>query len=452
MRKKFLEKRIQRLQKKIASLKSRCDASTDVAEVRSLTEALEDIKAELQEAQEELDAIEAEGAAQDGEAEDGAEAEGQAEQRSASPVGSDQTPPSGAQRINGAVARGSFAAPQIHGQERTDDDPFATTAYRTAFMRYVQRGEAIPENLCRRDGYPAANTDSLGAIIPTTILNEFINELGGVYGNLYSKVRKLNVRGGVKIPIAKLQATFTWVTEGTQAPSQNGGEIKDFVEFGYNIASIKVSQTLLSSIITLGQFEREIVKVMMEAYLQAMDSGIVSGTGVGQMLGILNDPRVNDADHTIEMTAAEFGDWVAWRKKFFAKLPLKHRAGEFIFPLATVDSYLETMADANNNPIFRQATGLTVNDGDSRNPNGRFFGRDIDLVEPDIIADFDSASNGDVVGIFWQPGQYAINTNMAFGMRRYYDEAREEWVNKILTVVDGKTLNTAGFRIIKKKV
>ena len=50
---------------------------------------------------------------------------------------------------------------------------------------------------------------------------------------------------------------------------------------------------------------------------------------------------------------------------------------EFIFPMGTVDAYLETMSDANNNPIFRQATGLDVNDGDAADPNGRFFGRRI---------------------------------------------------------------------------
>ena len=119
--------------------------------------------------------------------------------------------------------------------------------------------------------------------------------------------------------------------------------------------------------------------------------------------------------------------------------------------MAEIESYLETMADANGNPIFRQATGLEVNDGDSRYPNGRFFGRDIALVEPDIITDFDSANDGDVIGIFWQPEEYAINTNMQFGMRRWFDEEHNEWVNKMLTVVDGKFLNPMGFYLIKKK-
>ena len=108
------------------------------------------------------------------------------------------------------------------------------------------------------------------------------------------------------------------------------------------------------------------------------------------------------------------------------------------------------MADSNNNPVFRQATGLEVNDGDAQNPNGRFFGREISLVEPDIIADFDAASAGDVVGIFWQPDEYAINENFGFTMRRYYDEETNEWVDKAIAVVDGKVLNPTGFvKIVK---
>ena len=142
--------------------------------------------------------------------------------------------------------------------------------------------------------------------------------------------------------------------------------------------------------------------------------------------------------------------WQAWKKKFFAKLPLGYRDGEFIFANSTVDSYLETMADGNNNPIFRQATGLEVNDGDSQNPNGRFFGRAISLVEPDILNDFDAASSNDVIGVYWQPEEYGLNENLGFTMRRYFDEETNEWVTKALTVVDGKVLNPNGIWLIKK--
>lgn len=428
-RKQILEKRLARLQARRSSLAERALASQDANEVRTINEEIADVNSEIEETQEEIACI-------------GEESAESTEARSAVPAT--------AQLVNGSIV-GSFAANQVPNQTRENADPFATMEYRKAFMKYAQTGEAIPENLIQRDGMPA-NTNTLGATIPTTVLNEFINEIRVVYGQLYDKVRKMNIKGGVKVPIAKLQAEFKWITESTVSPRQDGGEIKDYVEFSYNMAEIRVSQTLLSSIVALDIFEREIVRIMLIAYRKAMDSGIINGTGEGQMLGILKDPRVmNQADHIIEMTASDIGNWTAWRKKFFAKLPLGYRKGEFIFSLATVDAYLETMADNNNNPIFRQATGLEVNDGDSKNPNGRFFGRNISIVEPDIIPDFDSAEAGDVIGIFWQPEEYAINTQMEFGMKRWFDEDRNEWVNKMLTIVDGKVLNPKGFYIIKKK-
>lgn len=431
-RKDVLKKRHERMLAKRDALKNKALASSDASEVRAINEQIDELNADISDIAAEINVFE--------------EEERAAQQAANEPR---NAPPAHAQLVNGQAVAG-FNMGANANQARENADPFATLEYRQAFMRYAQTGEAIPANLYQRDGMPA-NTNTLGATIPTTVLNEFINEIRKRYGNLYAKVRKLNIQGAVKVPIAELQATFKWVTEDTVSPRQDGGEINKFVMFAYNMAEIRVSQTLLSSIVSLDLFEREIVRIMMIAYMQAMDIGIVKGTGNGQMLGILNDPRVAATGNVVEMTAADINDWTAWRKKFFSKLPLGYRAGEFIFPLSTVETYLETMADANNNPVFRQATGLEVNDGDALNPNGRFFGREISLVEPDILPDFDSANVGDVIGIFWQPEEYAINTNMAFGMRRWFDEDRNEWVNKMLTIVDGKVLNPCGYWLIKKK-
>lgn len=435
-RKKILQKRLARLQAKKAKLVERCNASTDVNEVRSLTEELDDVNAEINETEEEIAAIPDE--------EPAAPAESEGEEARAN-IPANATP------VNMGVAA-SFGMGATGTQSRANEDPFNTMEYRMAFKDYVQRGvtsQLISDGMKAwesRSGV-AANTDTLGAIIPTTLINEFINEVKKVYGQLYNKVRKLDVPGGVRFPVGELQATFKWISESTVSPRQDAGETQDVI-FEYNVGEIRVAQTLLSSIVALDLFEREVVSIMLKAFLQAMDIGIVKGTGKGQMLGILNDPRVTNV---VELTAAEINNWTAWRKKFFAKLPLGYRAGEFIFPLSTVETYLETMADANNNPVFRQATGLEVNDGDAANPNGRFFGREISLVEPDVIPDFDSANANDVIGIFWQPEEYAINTNMQMAMRRYFDEETNKWVDKLLVIVDGKVLNPKGIYLIKKK-
>lgn len=422
MRKKVLEARKTRLLEKKARIEARCAASTDVAEVRSLTEELSDVKAEINETQAELDAIEAEERA----------AEAEAEKR--------ESVPASAELRNGSVV-GTFKAPEA---EQRSEDKTETMEYRSAFMSYIQKGTPMPAE--KRDGAVISTADT-GVAIPITVMNEVINTVRKRYGNLYSKVRKTNVAGGVKYPIGSLQASFKWINESTVSPRQKTDKLGS-VMFEYNTAEIRIAQTFLSQILTVPAFEAELARIIAVAYLQAMDNGIVNGSGEGAMLGILNDARVTNV---VEMTAADMSDWTKWRKNFFAKLPLGYRAGEFIFAASTVDAYLETMADNNNNPIFRQATGLEVNDGDAMNPNGRFFGREIALVEEDILPDFDTASNADVIGIYWQPNEYAINENFGFTMRRYFDEETNEWVDKALTVVDGKVLNPTGFYLIKKK-
>lgn len=416
MRKKILEKRLQRLQTKKNSLKERALASTDAAEVRSINDQLAEINEEMDDIREEIEAIEA-------------------EERQANPPAATETAPANAHTVNGNIRQ------IVTGAQNRAADPLSTDEYRSAFRDYVINGTPIPAEL--RDSTSTADT---GAAIPMTVMNQVINTVRVRYGNLYSKVRKISVQGGVDYPIGALRAKFRWINESTVSPRQKLDKLGK-VSFGYNTAEIRISQTFLSRIVTLSAFEAELTRVIAEAYLEAMDYGIVAGSGDASMTGIINDPRVTNI---ITLTAADIADWKKWRQKFFAKLPLGYRSGEFIFPVATVDAYLETMSDSNNNPIFRQATGLEVNDGDSRMPNGRFFGREISLVEPDIIPAFDDASAGDVIGIFWQPEEYAINENFGFTMRRYFDEETNEWVDKALVVVDGKVLNPTGYyKLIK---
>lgn len=425
--KDFLKKLIKARNERIEQIRSAIEKSTDANEVRSLTAQAQTLQEERDAAQAQLTAIEAEEARQ-------AQAQAQTgtDERSAVPANA---------QLHNAQVNGSFV--QATAVQRDAVDPTDTAEYRNAFMAYVQHGTAIPAEL--RAGN-AISTEDTAPAIPLTIMNQVINTVRVRYGNLYNKVRKLNVQGGVQFPIGALKASFKWINESTVSPRQKLDPLAKIM-FSYHVAEIRIAQTFLASIVTLDAFETKIAEVIAEAYLEAMDYAIVNGSGEGMPLGILNDPRVTN---TITMTAKDMSDWQAWRKNFFAKLPLGYRDGEFVFPLSTVESYLETMADANKNPIFRQATGLEVNDGDARNPNGRFFGREVSLVEPDIIADFDSAAQGDVVGVFWQPMEYAINENFGFTMRRYFDEESNEWVDKALVVVDGKTLNPTGFyKIIK---
>lgn len=437
MRKDRLNAKLLRLRAKAQSLDSRCAASTDATEVRMLTEQRAEVQADIDDVTAELAEIDAD------------------EQRSAVPTASTAIPAS-AQAVNGNITASFSASPAT--TTRSNENPFESMEYREAFMAYVQRGVKLPAEIVSRcndfrNSLPAEQrsgvaitTVDTGAAIPLTVMREVINTVRKRYGNLYNAVRKTAIAGGVEYPIGALSASFKWISESAVSPNQKTDALGK-VQFAYHTAEIRIAQSFLSQLLTITDFEAKLVEVIVVAYLEAMDYAIVNGTGDGMPLGILNDARVTN---TVTLTAADMSNWTAWRKKFFSKLPLGYRDGEFIFPLSTVESYLETMADANNNPIFRQATGLEVNDGDALDPNGRFFGRRISLVEPNILPDFDTANANDIIGIYWQPQEYAINENFGFTMRRYFDETTNEWVDKALVVVDGKVLNPTGYVLIKK--
>ncbi|BBK23886.1 hypothetical protein Aargi30884_27890 [Amedibacterium intestinale] len=413
MNKEWFKKFIERKKEELKTLQERSDASESIEEVRYIGKQIDAVNEEIRDAQAQLTALE--------------EAE---EQRGAgSPLNGNGFNPM--QMVGGAPMN----------QQRGNEEPTATIEYRQAFKKYVQTGEMIPSEL---RAAATSTTADIGMIIPKTIMDEFIKEVSKVYGHIYAKVRKLNVKGGVEFPISKLTANFKWITESTVSEKQKAGDIKEKVSFSYHIGEIRVAETLLAQVVSLDVFESEITRIMVEAYVKAMDVAIISGTGSGQPLGITVDPRVTNV---IEFTEEEFGDWTAWRKKLFAVIPLSKRGlGEFLFPSSTVESYLMTMKDANNRPLFKEATDLNMG-----NTAGSFFGRTTDLVEPDIIKDFATASNGDVVGVMWVPSDYAINTQLEFGMKRYFDDDTNEWINKGLTIVDGKILDTSGCYLLKKK-
>ena len=430
----YLRNLIKTKEESAAQLRSEIKAAETADEVRALGDSLQSVLDELSEAKEQLASAEK---IQNG------NGEGLNDMDERSNVGKDV--PAGAQLRNGQILGSYFASAPDKQEER--EKGYGSMEYRSAFKDYVQRGTPIPNEVLMRTGGDTGTTvtEDIGAIIPETIMNEFIKETSKVRGNIYSKVRKLNIKGGVKFPISQLKASVKWITEGAVSNKQKAGDVKNYIVFEYNICEIRIATSLLAQIVSLDLFEAEIVRIMAEAYLEAMDKAIISGTGEGQPLGITKDSRVTNV---VTMTEKEFSSWTAWRKKLFSKVPLSKRGrGEFLFPSSTVESYLLTMTDADGNPVFREPNTPNATFGATA---GNFFGRTADLVEPDVIGDFATASAGDVVGVYWIPNDYGINENLQFGMRRYFDEDANEWINKGLAVTDGKILDPSGCYLIKK--
>ena len=330
---------------------------------------------------------------------------------------------------------------QRGAKQEKNTDPYDTEEYRTAFMEFCKRGTPIPLNL-RADA--TTKTTDASAVIPTTILNEIIKELK-VYGNLYAAVRKLNVQGGVNIPILSLKPTATWITANTATSESDKQKIQanTSVSFSYYGLECKISQTLLTNVTTIDAFQQLFAPLAVEAIAKALDIAIMNGSGTGEPLGITKDSRV-PTGNVVTLTPADFASWSAWKKKVFAKMKKAYRDGRFYMSQATFDGYIDGMVDSNGQPIGR------VNYGIDGGETYRFGGKTVETVEDDVIKAYEDASTGDVVAVFVKPTDYIINSNMEMQTVKWVDNDTNEIKNKVILIADGKLADANGVILIKK--
>jgi HK97 family phage major capsid protein len=330
---------------------------------------------------------------------------------------------------------------EARGKKEADpEDKYATLEYRKAFMDYCRTGKEIPAEY-RSDTFSAVA--DAAAVIPTTIMNEIIKEMK-VYGQLFNRVRKTNIPGGVRVPILSLKPTATRITADGTTSERKKITANTYVSFSYYGLECRVAVGLLTSAVTLPMFEQQITPLITEAMVKAQEIEIIKGTGEGQMLGVTVDTRVA-AGQSITLSSAEVNQWDSWKKKVFAKIPLAYRAGGiFIMGAGTFDGYIDGMVDANGQPIGR--VNYNITDGQAQ----RFGGKEVLLVEEDVVASYESASTGDVIAVFMNPQDYAINSNMQMAMYRWFDHDTNQWVDKAILINDGKLLDAAGVLLIKK--
>lgn len=339
-------------------------------------------------------------------------------------------------------AQGSFNPANTYGVRNGEPakaeptDKYDTTEYRNAFMEYACRGVAMPAE------YRATTTTGdVGAVIPTTTVNEIIRKLAS-YGNLYAKVTKLNVQGGVNIPVLSLKPTAHWVGETATSEAQKVGA-NDKITFSYFGLECKIAQTLLASVVTFDAFQQLFVPLAVEAIAQALDIAIISGAGSASPLGIVNDTRV-PTENVITLTTADMTSWGAWKKKVFAKMKKAYRKGEFIMAQGTFDGYIDGMEDKNGQPIGR------VNYGIDGGETYRFGGKMVETVEDDVITPYETANEGDVIAVFVNLADYVVNSNMQLTTVKWTDHETNEVKTKVMLIVDGKLADANGVLIIKK--
>lgn len=412
MNKDRLNSMIKAMDEKIANLIARSDKSEDVAELRALnndiTEAranLEDLKALLAEAHEE-------------------------------------------------EARGKNPMP-VNKPVVTNVD----AEYRSAFKAFVQHGTPIPAELIsdsqrkalsaihgERRGAGTTVASDISAMIPMTVMNEVVRAKAvGVYGQLFARVRKTNVRGGVRYPLSNLEATFSWGTEGTCPVGQTAGTANTYIEFGSYLGISQINTSIIASIESEAVFYDELVRLIQEAFYKAMDMAIISGTGNGQPLGITVDPRVTNV---VTISADEISNWKNW-EKIVQAVPLSKRGGHIVMPIGTIDKYLRVLTDDNNRPLFFDSS-IALGNVEANGIEGRFDGQQVLAVENGLIKGFDEAVAGDVIGFYAPLNDYAVNSNLQFAVSTFRDEKCLEDITRGLVIVDGKPLDTTGMVLIKK--
>ena len=325
------------------------------------------------------------------------------------------------------------------GKTAEAEDKFASMEYRRAFMDYCRSGKEIPVEY-RIDTFTAVA--DAAAVIPTTILNEIVKEMK-VYGQLYNRARKTNVPGGVRVPILSLKPIASRITEAATSDRRKV-EANTYVSFSYFGLECKIATSLLTSAVSLPMFEQQLVPLITEAMVKTMEIEMISGAGTAGMLGVTIDPRVAGSQ-SITLSSAEVTQWDSWKKKVFAKIPLAYRAGGiFIMGAGTFDGYIDGMVDANGQPIGR--VNYNITDGQAQ----RFGGKEVLLVEDDVVASYDAAGVGDVIAVFMNPNDYCINSNMQMAMYRWLDHDTNQWVDKAILINDGKLIDAGGVLLIKK--
>ncbi len=327
--------------------------------------------------------------------------------------------------------------------ENRAEDKFASLEYRRAFMDYVTRG--VKSDILEFRADATTGVADIGAVIPTTILDRIVEKMDE-YGQIWARVSKTSVQGGVEIPVSSVKPTATWVAAGTMSDKQKK-TVNANIAFSYYKLQCRVAVELVAGTVALPVFESTVSNNIYEAMIKALEQAIISGTGTGQPLGIAADTGI-PAAQIVEIASAniaDFGKYDTWTE-LLAKMPRAYRRGAVIIMNdADWNKYIVGMVDTTGQPVARVTFGL---DGTQQE---RFLGKEVIPVE-EYLPSIDDATAGEVVAIICRLSDYLVNTNMQLTFRRYFDENTDEWISKATMIADGKLADKNSVVLIKKGV
>lgn len=329
----------------------------------------------------------------------------------------------------------SPSASKPEEQRSAEVDPLDTKEYRMAFMRYVTRGEKIPQEY--RQGN-VSNTTDVGATIPTNLLNRIVEKMEST-GMILPRITRTAYKGGVAIPVSSVKPTATWVAEGAGSATQKHNiQSSGMITFTYHKLRCAVAVTLEVETMAIAAFESTLVNNIVEAMTKALEQAIIDGDGSGKPKGIIKEELAEG--QKIESTAPAYADLIAAE----AALPLAYENNAvWCMSKKTFMEYFGLL-DSQGQPIGR------VNYGIAGKPERYLLGRPVILC--DYVKSYSGTlSEGDVFAFLFDFKDYALNTNYAMGMKKYEDNDTDDMVTKAIMIADGKVVDKNSLVVIAKK-
>ncbi len=318
---------------------------------------------------------------------------------------------------------------------------YGTMQYRKAFMDYVTRGTEMPVEY-RTDAL--TKTSDVGAVIPTTVLNQIIEKLETA-GNILALVTRTAYKGGVTIPKSSVKPVATWVTEGAGSDKQK--KTVGSVTFAYHKLRCAVAVSLEVDTMSIAAFESLLIANIVEAMTKALDAAIINGTGSGQPTGVLVAANITAATTTgqlVETAALKYGDLCAAE----GTLPEAYEGGAvWCMSKKTFMGFIG-MVDDNKQPIAR------INYGLNGKPERVLLGRPVVCTEhmPSFAAISTAAGSTDspYFAFLFNFKDYVLNTNYTMGVKKYEDNDTDDQITKGVMFVDGKAVDINSLVVLKK--
>ncbi len=312
--------------------------------------------------------------------------------------------------------------------EEGEEDMYGSLEYRQAFRNYIVNGTPIPEKF-KNEKRSAELTvvGDVAAVIPTTIMNKVIEDLT-VEGKIINKVSQTHYQGGVSVPISEGGLEPTWLTDEETPSDEKSVKMKASLTFNYHVLEVKVAVSLLASTVALPVFEQNIIKQLKRAMIRALEKAIISGTGIGQPLGITKIADLPEKN-IVTFNATEVKTVSGWaRAEAAIDEAYDNDALVYLMSKQTWEMYLNSMVDSNGQKI-----GLGRLD-----EKGRKILKGREVITTDQFRGYDNAAEDEVFGALVNLEQYLLNTNLAMYYKKYFDEDKNKWIHKCLMIADGK--------------